>query len=74
MAKVGGQRPTVDFRRPIRMRAERLEFRAEEQEFPLPAPVKGFHANSIAHKMEGSLLAVPKRDGEHADETLNRRL
>src|SRR5438270_5139981 len=54
------------------MRAERLELGTEQEITAGPAVVERLLAEAVADQAERALLAVPQREGEHADAQVQR--
>ena len=66
---------TIDLTVKRRMWLERLQLRAKEQRaIRHPAIIQRLLAQTIAAQMQQLLIAIPHGKGEHAVETLRRRL
>ena len=50
------------------MSAQGLQFRAEKKQIAEGGPIKRLDAQTVANQRQGAFLAVPKREGEHADQ------
>ena len=66
-AKVVRQHAPVDVGAECRMSPQSFEFRTEQQNVALPAVVQRLLAHAVARQRQDALLAVPQREGEHAD-------
>ena len=55
----------VDRTAPLRMCAQRLQFRAEEERLADPAVVQRLLAHAVSREMQRSCVSVPQRDCEH---------
>ncbi len=69
-----GERIAIKLEAPIGQHLEGLQFRGENKTPILPSVVERLDAETVAHQGKPPLLPVPQRKGEHADETLDRRL
>ena len=56
------------------MDPKRFEFRTENEITVCPAVIQWLLAEAVAHQVKHSLLAVPKREGEHAHGPAHRLL
>ena len=73
VAEEKGERPAIDLGAEIAMRAERLEFGAEEERRSGPAVIERLFSEAVAGEREAAFLPVPEGEGEHADAALDRR-
>ena len=74
VSHIGGERPSIELRRPAGVRAKRLQLRAEDEQSVEQSPVERLDAEAIAHEPQPALPDVPEGHGEHADETPDRDL
>ena len=60
-----GQGNGADFILEIRMRAQRLQFRTEDQRASRPTPIKRLFSDPVAREGEALFQAIPDREREH---------
>ena len=65
VADVQRKGTAVDRTVPLRMCAQRLQFRAEEEYFADPAVVQRLLAHAVSREIQASCVPVPERDCEH---------
>ena len=72
-AHVGAKALPVDLRRPAIVGAQCLQLRAEHEQAAESRPVERLDADPIARQVQRSRLPIPRGEGEHAVEPLQRR-
>ena len=72
--QIGGERIAVELRLPIGKHLEGLQLGGKDHAPVLPPEIERLDAEPVANEAQRARSAIPQREGEHADETLDRGL